>query len=102
MPSRPNGPWRSLMAESETAQTNTLAQMGSPASSGRPYTSEWWLERLGKELDGRAAEMARLQRYYDGQQPMALATSKYRDEFFKVFGRWSDNFMSLVVQATEE
>jgi hypothetical protein len=85
-----------------TTQTATLSQMATSGRPGQPYSSEWWLERLGRELDGRAAEMARLQRYYDGQQPMALATSKYREEFFKIFGRWSDNFMSLVVQALEE
>jgi Phage portal protein, SPP1 Gp6-like len=86
----------------ETTQANTLAGMVVPVAAGRPYTSEWWLDRLGRELDGRLAEMARLQRYYEGHQPMALATSKYREEFFKIFGRWSDNFMSLVVQALEE
>lgn len=68
----------------------------------QPYTSAWWLERLGKELDAKAGRVKRLRDYYEGRQPLALATEKYKSAFLAVFGSWSDNFCALVVQAVEE
>lgn len=67
-----------------------------------PYTSPWWLDRLGKELDQRATFMAKLQQYYDGQQPLAMSSDQFREAFGRFFYRWSDNMCKLVVQALEE
>ncbi len=67
-----------------------------------PYTSPWWLDRLGKELDEREAVMRVLQAYYDGQQPLAMASDKFREAFGRYFIHWSDNFCKLVVQSLEE
>lgn len=67
-----------------------------------PYTSAWWLERLGKELDARARTMKVLQDYYDGRQPLRMASDEFRKAFERRFTNWSDNFCSLVVQAVEE
>jgi hypothetical protein len=67
-----------------------------------PYSSEWWLERLGKALDGRVGSYRNLQNYYDGRQPMALASKKYQSEFAQIFRGFSDNFCKLVVEAVLE
>jgi len=66
------------------------------------FTSEWWLERLGKELDGRLARMAKLQQYYDGRQPLAYASERFRKSFGQTYAAFADNFCRLVVQAVEE
>jgi Phage portal protein, SPP1 Gp6-like len=67
-----------------------------------PYTSPWWLDRLGKELDQRGSIMDKLQRYYDGVQPLAMSSEAFREAFGRFFYRWSDNMCKLVVQALEE
>lgn len=71
--------------------------MGEPVGS-----SAWWLDRLGRELDSRATTMRRLGDYYSGRQPLQLASKKFRDAFGQTYGRFSDNFTALVVQAVEE
>ena len=67
-----------------------------------PYTSEWWLERLGAQLDGREATVRTYRSYYAGNQPLALASKKFREAFGTTYGRFADNFVALVVQAVEE
>ena len=67
-----------------------------------PFTSPWWLERLSGQLDARAQIIGRLRQYYAGQQPLAYASQKFRDAFGPTYSRWSDNFMKMVIQATEE
>jgi len=66
------------------------------------YSSEWWLARLGKALDARLASYRNLQNYYNGRQPLALASAKYKNQFAQIFTGFSDNFVQLVVQALEE
>lgn len=66
------------------------------------YSSAWWLERLGKELDGRAGRMLKYEQYYAGVQPLAYASKKFRESFATTYGRFADNFCRLVVQAVEE
>lgn len=65
-------------------------------------TSEWWINRLSRELDSRAVPMARLNDYYEGRHPMLYAGSKYRAAFGSLFAGFSDNFCGLVVDAVEE
>jgi hypothetical protein len=67
-----------------------------------PYSSGWWLDRLGSRLDQRAAEIRKFRLYYSGQQPLALASAKFREAFGQTYGRFADNFVALVVQAVEE
>lgn len=67
-----------------------------------PYTSPWWLVRLGQQLDGRARAMHILQDYYDGRQPLRMASDEFRKAFESRVRGWSDNFCALVVQAVEE
>jgi hypothetical protein len=75
-----------------------MAALAGPA----PYSSPWWLERLGKQLDGRRASYTNLGNYYRGQHPLALSSKKFRDEFALIFRGFADNFCQLVVQALEE
>lgn len=67
-----------------------------------PNTSEWWLEKLGAELDERDRIMDVYERYYEGAHAMSLVSDKYRSAFGPVYGRFADNFCRLVIQATEE
>jgi hypothetical protein len=65
-------------------------------------SSEWWIARLSKELDARAAPMQRFDDYYQGHHPMLYAGAKYRAAFGNLFSGFSDNFCGLVVDAVEE
>lgn len=63
---------------------------------------EWWRERLGRKLDDRGDTMRTLQRYYDGDHPLAFASEKFREVFGGRLRAFSDNFCPLVVEAVEE
>lgn len=67
-----------------------------------PYTSPWWIDRLGKVLDGRALDMTRLDDYYRGRHPLLYSGEKFRAAFGNIFAGFSDNFTALVVDAVEE
>jgi hypothetical protein len=69
-----------------------------------PGTPEWWLKRLLAKLDDRLWGFRKHERYYDGDQPLALWSNKLRDRFGERFGseEFSSNFMSLVVDRTRE
>lgn len=67
-----------------------------------PMSPEWWRERLGRKLDARIAVMQTLQDYYDGKQPLAFASDKFREAFGSRLHAFSDNFCPLVVEAVEE
>lgn len=60
------------------------------------------VDSLEKSLDGRQVELARLDAYYQGRQPLMLATEKWRGLFARLFHGFSDNFLALVVDAVEE
>lgn len=67
-----------------------------------PYTSPWWLDRLGAELDKRDRSSERYERYYNGDHPFPLSGRKFREAFRDIFAGFSDNYCRLVVQALEE
>ena len=67
-----------------------------------PYSSPWWLERLGRKLDERDRRFDVFERYYRGDQPFPLASRKFEDAFRAIFRGFSDNFCRLVIQAVEE
>ena len=84
------------------ASGNSGATPTSGVATLVPFTSPWWLDRLGRQLDARTQVIGRLRQYYAGEQPLAYATQKFRDAFGQTFSKWSDNFMRMVIQATEE
>lgn len=67
-----------------------------------PFTSEWWLDRLGAQLDNRQAAIRQYRAYYAGEQQLALSSRKFREAFGTTYARFADNFVALVVQAVEE
>jgi hypothetical protein len=69
------------------------------APAGSP---EWWLARLLARLDARRTDLETFEAYYDGHQPLAFASQKFRDAFGSRFREFSSNFMSLVVDAPAE
>jgi hypothetical protein len=58
--------------------------------------------RLGDALDRRAAAVEHYTAYYEGEQRIAFATSKWRDTFGALFGELADNWCQLVVDAAVE
>ena len=46
------------------------------APAGSP---EWWLARLLLRLEARRADLETFEAYYDGHQPLAFASQKFRD-----------------------
>ena len=69
------------------------------APAGSP---EWWLARLLARLEGRRYDLDTFEAYYDGHQPLAFASQKFRDAFGTRFREFSSNFMALVVDAPAE
>jgi hypothetical protein len=69
------------------------------APAGSP---EWWLARLLARLEARRLHLETFEAYYDGHQPLAFASQKFRDAFGSRFREFSSNFMSLVVDAPGE
>lgn len=67
-----------------------------------PYTPEWWRDRLLPKLRKRAHDYHRLQKYFDGDQPLAFASAKFRDLFAHRYGQLPANFMPLVVDSEAE
>lgn len=65
-------------------------------------TPAWWVRRLVAKMDQRKAQMQRWEDYYEGRQPLAFATERFREAFGGRFRAFSSNFMSLVVDGTRE
>lgn len=65
-------------------------------------TPAWWADRLLKQLNDRRSKLERLERYFDGQTPLAYATSRFREEFGTMLRAVNDNWTQLVVAAVEE
>lgn len=65
-------------------------------------TSQQWLKKLGAELDARQSDLKLYDDYYNGDHRLAFASSRYRKKFQHLFGNFSDNWCSVVVDAPEE
>jgi hypothetical protein len=67
-----------------------------------PFSSPWWLDRLGRDLDRRSRDMAILDAYYNGKQPLRYATPEFRKTVKDTYAQFAANFCKPVVQALEE
>lgn len=67
-----------------------------------PRSPGWWVKRLLAQLDGRMEKMRLWDAYYEGDQPLAFASEKFREAFGGRFRAFSSNFCSLVVDGTRE
>lgn len=63
---------------------------------------EWWLIRLLRRLQDRLPELQLYENYYEGNQPLAFASQKFKDAFGERFPAFTSNFSSLVVDGTAE
>jgi hypothetical protein len=61
-------------------------------------TPDWWLARLSRKLDDRAAAIKRADDYYCGRQPLAYESEQFREHFAGRFRDFGSNFMALVVE----
>lgn len=66
------------------------------------YSPDWWLRRLTRRLQNRAAVCDSFYRYYEGDQPLAFASSKFNAAFGARYRRLPANFMPLVIDAERE
>ncbi len=81
----------------------TIAPVGAPnAGPVTLYSPEWWLRRLLSRLITRAADCSQFHRFFEGQQPLAFASSKFIETYGGRFDRFPANFMPLVVDAERE
>lgn len=67
-----------------------------------PGSPAWWIPRLIRRMDARAPAMLAWDAYYRGDQPLAFASSKFREAFGGRFKAFSSNFCALVVDGTRE
>jgi hypothetical protein len=65
-------------------------------------TPEWWLDKLSKKLDQQISDAKKWAQYFDGTQPLAFATTKYRAEFDTMVKAISDNWMPIICEAVNE
>lgn len=67
-----------------------------------PRSYGWWLVRLLGKLEERAQVCREYQGFYEGHQPLAFASEKFREVFGRRYARLPANFMPLVVDAERE
>jgi hypothetical protein len=67
-----------------------------------PNSPAGMLRLLLARLDARHPAMERWNDYYEGRQPLAFASEKFRDAFGGRFRAFSSNFCALVVDGTRE
>jgi hypothetical protein len=70
-----------------------------PPPVGSP---QWWLLRLLRQLEARQARLRLWNDYYEGRQPLAFASQKFKEAFGERFPEFTSNFCSLVVEGTAE
>jgi hypothetical protein len=63
---------------------------------------EWWALRLLRRLETRAATLAKWDRYYEGDQPLAFASQKFEEAFGDRFPAFTSNFCQLAVDGIVE
>jgi hypothetical protein len=73
-----------------------------PIAPFEPETPEWWACRLLRQVEARAPGLKVWDDYYEGKQPLAFASDKFRQAFGERFPAFTSNFCSLVVEATAE
>lgn len=61
-----------------------------------------WVDALDKELTRRCAKIATWRNYYNGTQPLAFASEKFREAFGGLFKEFADNWCATVVNAVDE
>jgi len=66
------------------------------------YTPAWWVSYLLRELDKRNTRETVWNDYYEGDQPLAFASERFREAFGGRFRAFTSNFCALVVDGTRE
>ena len=66
------------------------------------YTPEQWRDRLEQRLHARWNRWAIYDAYFEGDHRLQFATQRWNETFGKRFGKITDNFMPIVVDATTE
>lgn len=66
------------------------------------HSPEWWLKRLTGRLRKQQTTCKEYNDFFDGVQPLAFASWKFRETFGSRYGRLPANLMPLVVDAERE
>lgn len=70
-----------------------------PTTAGSP---DWWLIRLGKQLDRNAEHYRLLERYYTGDHPLPEGDRRARELFRNMQRKARTNYCQLIVDAPRE
>jgi hypothetical protein len=76
--------------------------LAEPIDLREPDSPGWWLTRLLRRLETRASTLRRWDDYYNGKQPLAFASDKFREAFGDRFPAFASNFTALVVDGERE
>lgn len=73
-------------------------------ADNKPFSPLWWVDKLENKLRLQQQNVARFEKYFDGEQPLpiALSSKEYRKEFEAMLREVRDNWMPLVVEAVAE
>jgi hypothetical protein len=71
-------------------------------ASLEPGSPQWWLRRLHNRIVYRRTDLRTLHDYYDGRHRLAFASEKFRQAFGGLFLAFADNWVQVVVDATED
>lgn len=67
-----------------------------------PLSPEWWRDRLLKRLRAQRDACTEYHEFYEGKQPLAFASDRFRETFGTRYRRLPANFMPLIVDAERE
>lgn len=73
-----------------------------PALVPQPFTPQWWVARLYKQLQARQSEIDLYQRYADGHHDSPSVEAKASRAFRRILGLSTTNLTGLIVEATAE
>lgn len=73
-----------------------------PPDANELRAAETWRDELSKQLTARWRRIKIYDEYYRGEHRLAFASEKYRTQFGKLFSRFADNWMPIVVDAVAE
>lgn len=73
-----------------------------PTTDAPPYSPEWWVTQLERQLGARKPLVDLYESYYAGRFRLNFASSPFREAFGQMLAAVSDNWMPLVVQAPVE
>lgn len=73
-----------------------------PIDATEPGSPGWWLQRLGKRLSARRAELNLLESYYRGNPPLPEGADAAREAYERFQRKARANYAKLIVEAVRQ